>query len=123
MGTHVRYSISYEKCLQHLFLDSNFLSNRCNGRWLYNALLIVGESDHNLGLVVTKPVFGVSEKVRFKSVSSVENRNFTCSKLRYCTLQNPNNKGADQTAQMRRLVCTCVVRKPSKTGFLASRPI
>ena len=34
-----------------------------------------------------------------------------------------NNKGADQTARMRRLVCTCVVRKPPKTGFLASRPI
>ena len=24
---------------------------------------------------------------------------------------------------MRRLVCACVVRKPPKTGFLASRPI
>ena len=33
-----------------------------------------------------------------------------------------NNKGADQTAQMRRLVCACVVPKPPKTGFLASRP-
>ena len=34
-----------------------------------------------------------------------------------------NNKGADQTARMRRLVCAFVVRKPPKTGFLASRPI
>ena len=33
-----------------------------------------------------------------------------------------NNKGADQTAQMRRLVCACVVRKPPKTGFLETRP-
>ena len=33
-----------------------------------------------------------------------------------------NNKGADQTAQMRRLVCACVVRKLPKTGFLESRP-
>ena len=32
-------------------------------------------------------------------------------------------KGADQTAQMRRLVCACVFRKPPKTGFLASRSI
>ena len=32
-------------------------------------------------------------------------------------------KGADQTARMRRLVCACVVHKPPKTGFLASRPI
>ena len=34
-----------------------------------------------------------------------------------------NNKGADQTARMRRLVCACVVCKPLKTGFLALRPI
>ena len=34
-----------------------------------------------------------------------------------------NNKGADQTAQMRRLVCVCVVREPPKTGFLGLRPI
>ena len=33
-----------------------------------------------------------------------------------------NNKGADQTARMRRLVCAFVVRKPPKTGFLATRP-
>ena len=32
------------------------------------------------------------------------------------------NKGADQTVWMRRLVCACVVRLPSKTGFLTSRP-
>ena len=37
--------------------------------------------------------------------------------------QNTNNKGADQAARMRRLVCACVVRKPLKTGFLALRPI
>ena len=34
-----------------------------------------------------------------------------------------NNKGADQSAWMRRLVCAFVVRKLLKTGFLASRPI
>ena len=34
-----------------------------------------------------------------------------------------NNKDADQTAGMRRLVCGLVVRKPLKTGFLTSRPI
>ena len=38
-------------------------------------------------------------------------------------LHKVNNKGADQTARMRRLVCPCVVRKPPKTGFLALRPI
>ena len=39
------------------------------------------------------------------------------------TFQNMNNKGADHTAQMCRLVCACVVRRPPKTGFLAARPI
>ena len=34
-----------------------------------------------------------------------------------------NNKGTDQSAHMHRLVCTIVVRKPFKTGFLWSRPI
>ena len=34
-----------------------------------------------------------------------------------------NNKGADQTAQISRLVCAFVVGKPLKTGFLESRHI
>ena len=46
-----------------------------------------------------------------------------CSKFGYDTFQKANNKGADQTARMRRLVCAFVVRKPPKTGFFASRPI
>ena len=33
-----------------------------------------------------------------------------------------NNKGADQTALMRKLVCVFVVCNPLKTGFLAMRP-
>ena len=48
---------------------------------------------------------------------------FHYSKFTYDTFQKANNKGANQTAGMRRLVCACVVRKPPKTGFLASRPI
>ena len=54
---------------------------------------------------------------------ALENRKFTRSKFTYGTLQKANNKGADQSARMRRLVCVCVVRKPPKTGFLALRPI
>ena len=50
-------------------------------------------------------------------------RNFTCSKLTYDTFQKANNKGADQTARMCRLVCACVDRKSLKTGFLTSKPI
>ena len=42
--------------------------------------------------------------------------------MKYGTFQKVNNKGTDQTARMRRLVCACVVRKPQKTGFLESRP-
>ena len=45
------------------------------------------------------------------------------SKLRLASLDNANNKGADQSARsMRRLVCAFVAHKPPKTGFLASRP-
>ena len=46
-----------------------------------------------------------------------------CTKLRYDSFQKGNNRGADQSAWMRSLVCACVVRKPPKTGFLVSRPI
>ena len=49
--------------------------------------------------------------------------NFACSKPIYDTFQKANNKGADQTARMRKLVCDCVIPKPPKTGFLPSRPI
>ena len=81
-----------------------------------------------MGLVGKKPVFGVSDKASFKPVSSAtessfKNSNFTCSKSTYDTFQIANNKGADQTAPMRRLVCAFLVRKPLKTGFVASRPI
>ena len=45
------------------------------------------------------------------------------SKLRVTSLENANNKGADQSARnMRILVCAFVVQKPPRTGFLASRP-
>ena len=53
----------------------------------------------------------------------LENWNFACSKFRYDTFQNANYNGADQSAQMRRLVCAFVVSKLPKTGFLTSRHI
>ena len=52
-----------------------------------------------------------------------KNWNFVPSRSRYDTVQYMNNKGADQTVRMRRLVCTFVVRKPPKIGFLVLRPI
>ena len=76
---------------------------------------------------VRKPVLGVSDKVRFKPACSardwLENWNFARSKSRYDTFQKENNKGADQSARMRRLVCTFAVHESPKTGFLTSRPI
>ena len=42
---------------------------------------------------------------------------FACSKYRYNTFQEANNKGACQTSQMRRLVCAFDVRKPQIQFF------
>ena len=53
----------------------------------------------------------------------LEDCKFTFGKFTYDPIQNVNNKGADQTARMRRLVCACAIRKPPKTGFLASRAL
>ena len=48
---------------------------------------------------------------------------FARSKFRYDAFKKVNNNCADQSAQMRRLVCAFVVRQPPKTDFLAARPI
>ena len=54
----------------------------------------------------------------------LENCDFACSKFTYDTFQKANNYGADQSVQMRRLVCAIVVsNSPQKTAFLMSRPI
>ena len=47
----------------------------------------------------------------------------TCSKFTHDTFQRVNNKGADQTARMRRVVLAFLVCNPRKPGFLASRPM
>ena len=47
----------------------------------------------------------------------LENENFTCSRCRYDTFQQANNKGADQA-----VLHLCCSQIP-KTGFLASRLI
>ena len=60
-------------------------------------------------LDATKPVFRVFEEARLKPADYLEIRNFACSKPRYDTFQKANNKGADQTARMRRLVCAYVI--------------
>ena len=58
-----------------------------------------------------KSVFGVSDKMRLKPVSSATETSWKIeilpvhSKFRYDTFQKSNNKVADQSALMRRLVC------------------
>ena len=77
----------------------------------------------NMGLDVTKPVFGVSDKSRLKPVSSATETSYIKISLLASLndiFQNAYNKGADQSAWMCRLVCGFVGRKPPKTGFLVS---
>ena len=54
---------------------------------------------------------------------ALENRNVTLGKFTYETYQKANNKGADQSARMRRLVCVCVVRNPRRQVFSRCGPI
>ena len=91
-----------------------------------------------MGLVVRKTVFGgwggggCFDKECFKPVSSAKETSLKIEISPAASLhmilskkqkKKKKKKGADQTARMRRLVCACVVHKPRKTGFLASRPI
>ena len=66
-----------------------------------------------IGLNARNPVFSATETSRNSEISLVAIFDLIFSKK--------NNKGADQSARMRRLVCA-FVRKPLKTGFLALRP-
>ena len=70
--------------------------------------LICATCQRYMGPVVRKPVFGVSDKASFKpAFTATETSKFT-----YDIFQKANNKGADQTVGIRRLVCTCVIRTP-----------
>ena len=69
---------------------------------------------------------GCFDKECFKPVSPAKETSFKIEISPAASLHilsKKQKKGADQTARMRRLVCACVVHKPPKTGFLASRPI
>ena len=66
-------------------------------------ILLLSRWQHYMGLDVRKSVFfGVSEKARFKPVSSATE---TClslvAKSRYDNVQKAYNKGTDQSACMR----------------------
>ena len=80
-----------------------------------------------MGLIGQKPVFGGFEKSEAQTsllsyTDKLEFGNFAGGKLEYGIFRKANNKDADQTARMHRLVCAFVVRKPPMTGFFASRP-
>ena len=72
-----------------------------------------------MGLGATKPVFGVFDKATLKPVSSVtetskKNEILLIASLYNDSFQNASNKGADQSAWMRRLVCAFVDRTPRR---------
>ena len=62
-----------------------------------------------------KPVFGVCDQRSNRD--QLESWNFGFSKYRYYIIQAANNKGADQPAQMHRLICAFVVRTGQKQVF------
>ena len=62
-----------------------------------------------------KPVFRVSDQIRLKPVCSATETSQNIGNLLLASshsdsFQKANNKGADQTARVRSLVCTSVVR-------------
>ena len=61
-----------------------------------------------------KPVFGVATKC---DSTTHESLNIGYNKYRYYTVWAANNKGADQTARIRRLICVFVVRIWNKQVF------
>ena len=77
--------------------------------------------------VARKSVFGFLTKWYSNQPAQLQrlarNLKFHLIKSRSDTFQEANNKGADQSARMRRLVCAFFVGKLWKTGFHASRPI
>ena len=80
----------------------------------------------HMGLVARKPVFRVSEKGvsnQSPQLHRLARKMKFHLKFTYETFHKVNNKSADQTAWMRRLVSAFVFRKPLKTGFLALWPI
>ena len=80
-----------------------------------------------MGLVARKPVSGTfwQNEIQTSLLSyrdQLENWNFVCSKSRYDTTNTRKNIGADQTANMRRLVYAFVVRNPRRQVFSRRGP-
>ena len=76
-----------------------------------------------MGLNTIKPVLGVSDTVLLKPDSSDTETSWKKIEISLeATFQKANNKGADQSVPMCRLVCAIVVSKTGKIGFLVSMP-
>ena len=119
------WSLSY-----HLFLRPKCLftlSGCLRQVLLYYRMVLIAKSVqlqcNHMGLVARKPVFGVSNKMRLKPASSATETRFRNENLLVASLDMIVSNKRITKALMRRLVCAFVVRKPLKTGFLASRPI
>ena len=76
-----------------------------------------------MGLVVTKSVFGVSDKVRLKPVFSATETSLKIEISFIASLDMILSNKRITKAGIRSLVCTLVFHKPPKTGFLAAKPI
>ena len=74
-----------------------------------------------MSLVTRKPVFGVCDQVRLKPACSATETSKSLEMLdlenRNMILSNRNNKGADQTVWMHRLICSFVVHIWHKQVF------
>ena len=75
------------------------------------------EHNNKLGLNMIKPVFVVSEK------SVQPNEDFLCCKWNHNTFHEANDKGADQTVQMYRLICAFVVHLQQSQVFSYQCPV
>ena len=66
----------------------------------------------DMSLVTTKPVFGVCDKVKptSRATEASWRPEILDIKTRGIVYLGSENKGADQTARMRRLICAFVVR-------------
>ena len=81
-----------------------------------------------MGQGVKKPVFGVSDKVRLKSVSSAKETSWILENLLVASLDMILSSKQITKALIRLRRCAgwsvpFVVRKPPKTGFLVLKPI
>ena len=75
-----------------------------------------------MGLDVRKPVYRVTDNERLKSDCSATETIARISKLNYYTFQIVNNKCADQTGRIRRLICSFVVCMQQSQVFLHRGP-